>query len=73
MKKAVRRIALLLLVCMLAGMLPLQAAATQKDTSKIFEDISPNAWYKEAVDYVYGLGLFSGTQSALPWPLTMGM
>ena len=61
MKKAVRRIALLLLVCMLAGMLPLQAAATQKDTSKIFEDISPNAWYKEAVDYVYGLGLFSGT------------
>ncbi len=63
MKKAVRKIAILLLVCMLVGMIPLQAAAANgmKDTSKIFKDISPKAWYKEPVDYVYTLGLFNGT------------
>lgn len=70
MKRRNKVIAALVLVCLLIGMLPLQSFAATKDTSKIFEDIAPGAWYKKAVDYVYDLGLFSGTSKTTFEPNT---
>ena len=60
-----RLITVLLLLCLLVGMLPLQACAakTMTDTSALFKDISKKAWYKEAVDYAYTLGMFAGTSA----------
>ena len=60
-------LAFLMLLCAL----PLSAAAANP-----FTDVPDNAWYKEAVDYVYESGLFDGTSSSTFTPgkaMTRGM
>ena len=57
MRKIKQIISLLLTVALLMGILPSMSFAT--DTP--FEDISENAWYYDAVSYVYENGIMSGT------------
>ena len=60
---------LVLAVCLLAGMLPTMAFATEtpraeKETSVAgmpFTDVEAGSWYSDAVQYVYDNKLMNGT------------
>ena len=72
MKKPIRFTALAVLIVLLASMLPMTATAAKgmTDTSKVFEDVSPRAWYKNAVDYAVTHGMFTGTSKTTFEPET---
>lgn len=55
MKKRLISMALALLLCV--GLLPLSASAHP------FRDVSRSSWYNDAVEYVYGEGIFGGVAS----------
>ena len=65
-----RILSLLLVVCVLVSMLPLQALATATQQTLLssepaeelpFSDVDKGSWYFDAVDYAYKHGLFNGT------------
>lgn len=43
------------------GVSKLMPEVVLKDTAKMFEDISKDAWYKQYTDYAVSYGIFSGT------------
>ena len=68
MKK--RLLSLLLVVCMLVSMLPLQVLATSTHQTQLsselveelpFSDVNKGTWFYDAVSYAYKHGLFNGT------------
>lgn len=75
-----RGISLLLSMCILLSLLPVQvmAAGTEDDQRRVhsFADVLSGSWYEEAVQYVYEHGVFSGTGSTTFEPdgtMTRGM
>ena len=60
MKRTGKRMAAVLIsLCLLLGLLPTTVLAA--DPSYPFRDVAQDAWYSEAVDFVYERGLMSGT------------
>jgi uncharacterized repeat protein (TIGR02543 family) len=57
--KTKRLLAVLLCVCMLVSVLPIQALAA--DTASPFTDVTRGQWFYEAANYVYNNGIFNGT------------
>lgn len=59
MKMAKRYLSMLLTLCMVLGLLPGTALAS--NSNKSFLDVSKSAWYYDAVQYVFEKGMMSGT------------
>ncbi len=72
-----RGVSLLLCLCMLFTILPIQVFAAETETNAHpFTDVEKESWYGEAVQYVYEHGIFSGTSAAAFMPdgaMTRGM
>jgi len=79
MKKGLKKriISLLLAICTLVTLIPLQVFALQ-ETERIspFTDVSVDDWFYEAVQYVYENDIFNGTNESEFTPngtMTRGM
>ena len=61
MKRAKHFTAMLAMLCLLSALLP--GAAFAAGSAHPFTDVPDTAWYNQAVGYVYGSGMMSGTDS----------
>lgn len=81
-KKRMKRrlVSMLLVLSMVFTLLPVQAfaagAGNSVDTGNPFQDVQPDSWYYDAVQYVRINGLFNGMSQTVFWPegyMTRGM
>lgn len=75
-----RLVSMLLVLSMVFTLLPVQAFAAgtgnSVDTGNPFQDVQPDSWYYDAVQYVRINGLFNGMSQTVFWPegyMTRGM
>ena len=75
-----RLVSMLLVLSMVFTLLPVQAFAAgtgnSVDTGNPFQDVQPDNWYYDAVQYVRINGLFNGMSQTVFWPegyMTRGM
>ena len=61
MKRCKQLTSLLLVCCLLLGMLPTTALASEEADNLPFSDVNTGDWFYDSIQYVYESGLMSGT------------